>query len=611
MSSQLDLLARRRARRFTTVIAAVGVAIVAILWTVVVASVMSARQTAIDQTRDEADNLAAIFADEVMRTLTEVNSAMDLIAERMRAQDQGFELYQWARDLPLISAATIQVSIIGPDGRLAATSLDPHPEPIDLSDREHFRVHLDGKFHGLFISKPVLGRVSKQATIQLSRRVDAADGRFLGVLVFSMPPGFLTNLHRIVDLGENGIIALIGVDNIIRARFARASPDGLAGIGASVEGGPRPSAIAEDGKGSYIRDGVIDHVMRLYSYRRVGAYPLVVTVGLDLAAALANARAQAKMIILLAAAATLMFGGLALYFMREIRYRTMHGLELAEKQRKLQSANAALVEKQIELEATNLELRQSTELAEAANRAKSAFVANMSHELRTPLNAIIGFAEIIRDELKGAVSVPCYRDYAQQIWLSGEHLLKLVNSILDLSRLEAGKRQLNEELVDPCEIIESSLAFVRLQAERKNIALETILPGAVPTVRADALALRQILINLLSNAVKFTPEAGQVTLSLHREASGDLCFVVADTGIGMSAEETEIALEAFRQVETSLTKQYEGSGLGLPLAKRLVELHGGVLAIESAKGAGTAVRFTLPAARVESRAAAPAELAAI
>ncbi|HXP31885.1 MAG TPA: ATP-binding protein [Stellaceae bacterium] len=609
MSSQLDLPAQRRARRFKTVIAAVSVAIVAILWAVVAASTFSARQTAIDRTRNEADNLASIFADEVMRTLTEVNAAMDLVAERMRAQGRGFELYQWAHDLPLISAATIQASIIGPDGRLVATTLDAHPEPIDLSDREHFRVHLDGKFLGLFISKPVLGRVSKQATIQVSRRVDAADGRFLGVLVFSVPPGFLTNLHRIVDLGENGTIALIGLDNIIRARFSRASPEGLAGIGTSVDGDPRPSTIAENGKGFYLRESVIDHVTRLYSYRRVGEYPLVVTVGLDLATALAIAQAQARMIILLAAAATLLFGGLALYFMREIRYRTMHGLEIAEERSKLQTANAALVEKQITLEATNLELRQSTELAEAANRAKSAFVANMSHELRTPLNAIIGFAEIIKEEMKGAVGVPCYRDYAKQIWLSGEHLLKLINSILDLSRLEAGKRQLNEELIDPCEIIESSLAFVRLQAERKNLALETILPGAVPSVRADALALRQILINLLSNAVKFTPESGQVTLSLHLEASGDLCFVVADTGIGMSADETEIALEAFRQVETTLTKQYEGSGLGLPLAKRLVELHGGVLAIESAKGVGTTVRFTLPAARVESRAAAPAELA--
>jgi hypothetical protein len=215
----------------------------------------------------------------------------------------------------LLSSATIQGAIIGPDGRLVSTTLDPNPAPIDLSDREHFRVHLGRKFQGIFISKPVTGRVSHQITLDVTRRVDAEDRRFLGVVMFAVSPAYLTTLHRSIDLGPRGLIALIGLDNVIRARFTREHPDGLAGVGNIVSNGPNLAATTES---SSIGESVTDHVMRLYSIRRVADYPLVVAVGLDLDEALATPRTYSITVAAIAGLATLLLAGLAGYLVREI-----------------------------------------------------------------------------------------------------------------------------------------------------------------------------------------------------------------------------------------------------------------------------------------------------
>ena len=247
-------------------------------------------------------------------------------------------------------------------------------------------------------------------------------------------------------------------------------------------------------------------------------------------------------------------------------------------------------------EAIEEELIRAKNKAEAASRAKSEFLANMSHELRTPLNAIIGFAEIINKRTFGAASER-YIEYAGDIYNSGTHLLGLINDILNLSKLEAGKLQLQEQDVDLEIAIAACVTLVEDQARQANITLSVVLDPEVLLVRADERRLRQILINLLSNAVKFTPEGGSVGIRSFRRNSG-LAIAVSDTGIGMAAENIPKALAPFDQIERKVRRKQEGTGLGLPLAKQLTELHGGTLKIESEVDVGTTVTIMLPPSRM-------------
>ncbi len=239
----------RRTKAITTGIVAIGGVIMLAAWLVAGLSIVAERETAIDHARSEVGNLTAALADEVTHALDNVTAAMEIVAQRMRAAPRALDIHDWAREIRLLQETTIPGSIVGPDGRLVSTTLNPSPEPIDLSDREYFRAHLDENVHGIFISKPVTDRTSHQVTFPVSRRVDAADGRFLGVIVFSLSPGDLTGLYKMVDLGKRGTIVLTGLDNIIRARFSRESPDGLDGLGESIAGGSRPATFAENASG--------------------------------------------------------------------------------------------------------------------------------------------------------------------------------------------------------------------------------------------------------------------------------------------------------------------------------------------------------------------------
>jgi len=241
-------------------------------------------------------------------------------------------------------------------------------------------------------------------------------------------------------------------------------------------------------------------------------------------------------------------------------------------------------------------LRVAKEGAEAANRTKSEFLANMSHELRTPLNAVIGFSEMIKVEMFGPVGER-YRGYADDIYNSGSHLLGLINEILDLSKLEAGQFELHEEDIDLAATVEASLNFVEAQAQKSKIRISTAFDGKIERIRADDRRMRQILINLLSNAVKFTPDGGQVRVSSFLK-NGSLAIEVRDTGIGIAAADIPKVMISFGQVDSKVSRKYEGSGLGLPLAKHLVELHGGSLTIESQVDVGTTVTVLLPSNRI-------------
>jgi two-component system cell cycle sensor histidine kinase PleC len=251
-----------------------------------------------------------------------------------------------------------------------------------------------------------------------------------------------------------------------------------------------------------------------------------------------------------------------------------------------------------ELEQEKATSDEARRRAEGANVAKSRFLATMSHELRTPLNAILGFSEVMKAELLGPIANPTYKEYAANVHYSGSHLLHLINEILDISRIEAGRYDLREESIRLVDVAEDCHRLLKLRAESKNLTIELDLDQSLPMVWADERAMRQVCLNLLSNALKFTPRGGRVTLSVYREPVGSQTLSIRDTGPGIPREEIPRIMQAFGQGSLAQENAEGGTGLGLPIVKSLVELHEGVFELRSELRKGTEVLVTLPRQRV-------------
>ncbi len=255
-----------------------------------------------------------------------------------------------------------------------------------------------------------------------------------------------------------------------------------------------------------------------------------------------------------------------------------------------------------ERQAVENALKTAKEEAEAGNRTKSEFLARMSHELRTPLNAVIGFADVMKAEMLGPVGNEKYLEYAEDIRASAEHLLGIISDMLDVSSIESGRLELVEVVVEPQALVEKVTAMVRGQAVDGGVRIEADCAPDLPALRADETRLHQILLNVLSNAIKFTPEGGLVRLAVTTTDDDEIRFRVTDTGIGMADDELAVALAKFGRLESSVQSRYSGTGLGLPLACDLAELHGGRLDIESQEAEGTTVTVVFPAERTVHRA---------
>ena len=251
-----------------------------------------------------------------------------------------------------------------------------------------------------------------------------------------------------------------------------------------------------------------------------------------------------------------------------------------------------------ELEQAKSNSDEARRRAEEASLAKSRFLATMSHELRTPLNAILGFSEVMKGELFGPHSVPAYRDYSNDIHASGQHLLALINEILDLSRVEAGRYELKEDSISMSAIIEDCRRLLMLRAEKRGIAIDELIEPDLPRIWADERAIRQVALNLLTNAIKFTPQGGEIVIKVGWTSTGGQYFSVKDTGPGIPESEIPIVMSSFGRGTLAQKHAEEGSGLGLPIVKGLVELHGGTFTLRSKVREGTEVIVILPPERV-------------
>jgi len=251
-----------------------------------------------------------------------------------------------------------------------------------------------------------------------------------------------------------------------------------------------------------------------------------------------------------------------------------------------------------ELEQAKSNSDEARRRAEGSNIAKSQFLAQMSHELRTPLNAILGFSEVMKTEIFGPHQVAAYKDYSNDIHESGQHLLNLINEILDLSRIEAGRYELNEETVSLCVVVQDCHHLLKLRAKNRGITIHEVIEANLPRLWADERALRQVCLNLLSNAIKFTPPGGEIWLKVGWTAAGGQYMSVKDTGPGIPEEEIPVVLSSFGHGSNAIKSAEQGTGLGLPIAKNLVDMHGGTFTLKSKVRIGTELIATFPPERV-------------
>ena len=618
---------RRSSRRLRYGVAAFSSIIVFGTILLLSAVVIEQKDSARERAWNDTANLSGAFEEQVRRAINGVRSAMSLLKPRLASEGARFDLVDWIGGSPEFAATTVQVSFAGPDGKLLSSSLERNPKAIDLSDREHIRIHLKGR-KGLFISKPVVGRVSGQMSIQISERVEDANGRLVGVLVFSLSPDFLTTLHRSVNLGKSGSMILAGTDGIIRASFAGAQKPDHDFAGFPISGLKIFSEATKATAGTYEGASPLNYEPSFFHWRKVAGYPLIVIVGLGKGEIFAVANRTAIMLGILGTVIMILTLAMTLVLNREITRRIHREMALFNESRKLVHANdslqwrhkqllatsAELNSERARLERLNKELATAKEQADQANQAKSSLLMNMSHEFRTPMHAILNYTSMGLRKLDSP-DLDKLRKYLQNIQISGTRLLGMLNALLDLAKLEFGKFDLRLTRGDLLQVITQSQAELEslFEAKKLHLHLDCTAPGTRATF--DNERLTQVFINLFSNAIKFSPPKGTITVRIapaFQEGGNALHCEVRDEGEGIQDSDLETIFEKFAQCSKSILSS-GGSGLGLAICREIVRLHHGKVWAANAEEGGAVFHVLLPAdleATASSQASKPASSAA-
>jgi signal transduction histidine kinase len=452
------------------------------------------------------------------------------------------------------------LGVVDASGRITATSLESPLSYSNVSDRDFFRHFKSTDDDGAFVSAPTQHAAGGAWTSIVARRLSDGRGRFCGLVVAEISLAYLEDFYRLA-MPPNRTVWVIRRDGVVLVRYPHAEHE----TGKTIPAEDPWYSLVAQGGGTY---DLPDH----FSTTRVVAQvqplrnaPLVVEASVREEDALVSWNRE-KVLTILGGVASAVCVVLLLRF-------------LASQFRRL--------------EESEIELRAAKEAAEAAHASKSAFIANISHELRTPLNAIIGFSEVLKTQLFGALGSPRYVEYAADINSSGHHLLNLINELLDLSRIEAGRYKLSLEVTDLRDLIEGAIRMVSAAAREGHIQIATDISDDLQPLLLDRRAVTQVLLNLLSNAIKFTPLGGTVTIAAGSAEEG-VQLSVADIGIGIAESDLRRLARPFEQVDNVLTRTKTGSGLGLALTKALVDQHGGRFEISSRVGEGTTVTARFP-----------------
>jgi two-component system, sensor histidine kinase len=533
----------------------IGVSAIILIWIGALYFTKSEKLQTEAAARQTAANLARAFEEQIIRTIREADQTLLSVRDAYVTDPLHFDISRWTHDALYVTGAIRQISIINKDGRLVVSSIAGTSPGIDLSDREHFRVHAERQTDELFISKPVLGRVSGRWSIQLTRRITLPDGSFGGVVVASLDSQYISQFYRSIDVGKKGVVALISKDGTVLARRAA----GLSGVGESLAHGMVLKEYARSPAGFYTTASQLDGVRRLFAYRGIAGYPLIVTVGLaddEVFRVYEHDRIKhigiAVLLTLALCAATFVMA----------RYERL--------------------------------LAQATDAAESGIRARSEFLAMMSHEIRTPMSGVIGMADLLLQTALNDEQL----EYARTLRHSASHLLQIINDVLDFSKLEAGRIEIEKLAFDIHDLVRDSVGLLLAEAKEKGLALEVTIGAGVPRMLVgDPARLRQLLLNLVGNALKFT-KAGRVSVNVEADAkrpSGKvrLGFSVADTGIGIPSDSIPLLFRKFSQLDGSIARRFGGTGLGLAICKRFIDLMGGTIAVESEVGKGTTFKFVL------------------
>ncbi len=542
-----------------------GCVLLALLWAGVLYKVAAEARLEEQAIEKRTMNLARVFEEHTIRTLGAVDQALLFVKYQYEREGDALDIGSAVEGGMIVADLYNQVGVINSDGLYHLSNLSDFSR-VDLSDREHFRVHADRDTRTFFVSKPVLGRVSGKWSVQMTRRINQPDGGFGGVAVISIDPFYFTTFYNEVDVGKYGVVTLAGLDGIVRARRAGDSME----VGQDISGARVFELLKHAQVGHGMEPSPIDGRVRIYSYRVLENVPLVVMVGLEVDEAMAEFRSRRDAYLAFTLGISLVivgFCGLTFWMvqrLRRIAYR------LAE-----------------------MRLR-----AESANRLKSDFLASISHELRTPLNGIIGYAELLKELCQGAD----LRSYAGVIFDSSQHLLALLNSILDFARVEAGKVSLSYAEHELESMVGEVGATYKAMAQSRGLDLACAASEGVK-VECDRVRVVQVLNNLVHNALKFTDSGG---VSLSARVDGDHCvFEVSDTGRGIPAELHDAIFERFRQGDAFETRTEGGTGLGLALCRELAELMGGTVSVRSKPGEGSVFVLMLPLTQNRERNESP------